>query len=117
MDSVIKAPINPPAVGRETIQAIYNQITEHPETHDQSMWEDRYGCKTVRCIAGWAEYFHRGHVTLGGDSAFARQVLEISFRDAENLFLHSSDSQAVAALEMLLDSGEINWDEVWNTPE
>lgn len=34
---------------------IHDQITAHPETHDQGVFEA--SCGTTRCIAGWAIYF------------------------------------------------------------
>lgn len=34
---------------------IHDQITAHPETHDQGVFESR--CGTTRCIAGWAIHF------------------------------------------------------------
>lgn len=41
-----------PELNRELFQKIHQQITDRPETHDQSSWET--ACGTSRCIAGWA---------------------------------------------------------------
>jgi hypothetical protein len=38
--------------GPQAAQWIYDQITTHPETHNQHHWE----CGTTRCVAGWAAY-------------------------------------------------------------
>lgn len=41
--------------GKELAQKILDQITEHPETHDQDTWVNSSGeCGTTYCIAGWA---------------------------------------------------------------
>lgn len=41
--------------GKELAQRILDQITAHPETHDQGAWRSENGaCGTTYCIAGWA---------------------------------------------------------------
>lgn len=37
-------------------QRVLDQITQFPETHNQSMWE----CGTTRCVAGWTRHFATG---------------------------------------------------------
>jgi hypothetical protein len=33
---------------------VREQITAHPETHDQAHWAAKTACGTTMCIAGWA---------------------------------------------------------------
>lgn len=41
--------------GKELAQKILDQITAHPETHNQDTWVDGFNsCGTTYCIAGWA---------------------------------------------------------------
>lgn len=41
--------------GKELAQRILDQITAHPETHNQDTWSNENGaCGTTYCIAGWA---------------------------------------------------------------
>ncbi len=50
---------------RELFQKIHDQITGHPETHNQDSWESL--CGTTRCVAGWAVHFTNGENRLWGD--------------------------------------------------
>lgn len=42
----------------EMFTRIMNQISDHPETHNQASWEWAVSsCGTTRCVAGWALHF------------------------------------------------------------
>jgi hypothetical protein len=57
-------------INTELFQKIYDQITLHPEQHDQAGFEyrDEYRdeCGTIRCIAGWAVAIHYGVNSIYG---------------------------------------------------
>lgn len=43
---------------QERFQQIYDQITRHPERHNQREWErSTLSCGTQYCVAGWALFF------------------------------------------------------------
>ncbi|MFF8831322.1 hypothetical protein [Streptomyces sp. NPDC015131] len=47
-----------PEINRELFQKIHDQITMHPQTHDQGGWDSGPDiCGTTRCVAGWAMHF------------------------------------------------------------
>lgn len=39
------------------MQQVYDQITQHPETHQQATWHTQNECGTTSCAAGWAMQF------------------------------------------------------------
>ncbi|AMS02635.1 hypothetical protein BJD55_gp131 [Gordonia phage Yvonnetastic] len=62
----------------ELAERILEQITEHPETHDQSHWGEVRECGTVCCIAGWAILLsddHRVRFSEGGVRSPALEIL------------------------------------------
>lgn len=46
------------SINTHLFQKIYDQITQHPETHDQKQFEWTAECGTTRCVAGWAVAIH-----------------------------------------------------------
>lgn len=47
-------------INRDLFRKIHEQITNHPESHDQGSFEGvDYTCGTTRCVAGWANWFTR----------------------------------------------------------
>jgi hypothetical protein len=46
--------VDTPTLNVPLAKAILRQITEHPETHEQSSWMGHKACGTTHCIAGWA---------------------------------------------------------------
>ena len=42
------------------LEKVRDQIHNHPETHNQTVWARRSACGTAMCFAGWAAYF-AGH--------------------------------------------------------
>lgn len=69
-----------PEINTAMFQRIHDQITAHPEGHDQSFFElARPVCGTTRCIGGWAVHFtavDRGYGTLPVDEAAERYLAE-----------------------------------------
>lgn len=37
----------------ELAERVLKQVTEHPETHEQSEWGRKTPCGTTACLAGW----------------------------------------------------------------
>ena len=108
--------------GKELAQKILDQITEHPETHNQSSWVDT--CGTTYCVAGWAVAFNcqRGgaecEALFAGLRALARELntapywstlgqklLGLDDEDAASLF-YSTDEEAP---ELLADLFELDY--------
>lgn len=100
-------------INTEMFQKIYDQITQHPDTHDQGTFED---CGTSRCIAGWAvalrygvadTTIYSGEVPdredeevegvgyLSGTAVIARNILGLTGEQAYDLFYDLNDERAV----------------------
>jgi len=96
----------------ELFKKIYRQITDHPETHDQGIWES--DCGTARCVAGWALYFHNSkqsvhrtaedilwgegpRSTLRGswEAIAAKTILGLTDDEAEDLFFEGKEDWVV----------------------
>lgn len=43
--------------GRELAVKVIDQVTKHPETHEQATWIS--GCGTIACLAGWTVALNR----------------------------------------------------------
>jgi hypothetical protein len=111
--------------------AVREQITSHPETHDQTMWGRKTECGTTYCIAGWAAVLsgaeplwdididdteeaatalHAGR----GDKPYQRSIrtiaeeaLGISYQEAGRLFPGAlSRAEALANLDELIEKGK-----------
>lgn len=88
-------------INTELFQKVYDQITKHPETHDQSIFEG--GCGTTRCVAGWAVVIHHGidsiyQLHYRGGSFIAREAAELlglSEEEADHLFYKTVNYEAV----------------------
>lgn len=120
--------LDKPAYGKETAQAVLDQIRMHPEEWDQDGWEDISGCGTTRCIAGWTSYIHRGFVfettaCSCGDSLcpeqgkkhpgdFAAKALGMARREASDLFTMFDPEKALHALEYVAKGEKIDWEAV-----
>lgn len=57
------------------MRKIYEQITQHPETHDQGHW--------CTCVAGWAIRLHGEYGFLNGDNPLNGGVQAFNFRTGE----------------------------------
>lgn len=110
------------AVNTEMFRKIYDQISLHPETHDQDTYEGQSGphCGTQRCIAGWAVAFEYGvesgsiyqnegiwdwhsegretetGLYMSRMAVQAAKILGLTDEQAARLFLHTSNEEAVA---------------------
>ena len=47
----------------ELRKRVLHQVETEPETFCMLDWEIGGGCRTTRCIAGWAQFLARGEVT------------------------------------------------------
>jgi hypothetical protein len=89
---------------------IRDQITAHPELHEQSDFEYPSNCGTSRCVAGWAilldahgrgeqiDSFRESSDYLVDDrspSDFARQLLGLTYAEADYLFFQAGNKEAV----------------------
>lgn len=107
----------------DLMRAVREQITKHPETHDQKGWGIRTKCGTTHCIAGWA-------CALSGDAfswqaddvgveatAFVprsggfiedrgQDLLGLDAFEANSLFFEVSNELALAKLDELIQKGE-----------
>ncbi|GIG59668.1 hypothetical protein Lfu02_40400 [Longispora fulva] len=127
-----------PAPGQETARWVLEHIRQHPQTHDQGSWEVEGApeCGTTRCVAGWAAHAHglvhhhsdssvRGEVTGGQWEQIeyvAARLLGLrmqspdedlmSASDGDLLFFHTTNAQAVHALEYLAKGDPIDWEVV-----
>jgi hypothetical protein len=82
------------SINTELFQKIYDQISQHPETHDQGDFESRPpGCGTTRCVAGWAIALH-----CGVNSIYSRPGLPLAGRETSSGYLSPT---AVEAADLL----------------
>lgn len=107
--------------------AVREQITSHPETHDQGDWAlKRPGCGTTLCIAGWAcqlsgeqlrwfedeteegDPLRRANYTRSGGSIWDRagELLGLSLPEAGRLFHNMDNADALARLDELIEKGK-----------
>lgn len=86
--------------GRELAQKILDQITAHPETHDQGSWVDV--CGTTYCIAGWAVALNAlpgdNETLQAGRRAMARELNTVTDWEALGRKLLGLDEDAADAL-------------------
>lgn len=104
-------------MNRENIQKVRDHIASlPPERLDMYNWFREAECGTVCCIGGWT------NLVLGPDEprerwsvSKARGRLDISYTQADELFFGAGVSsavgpaQAVAVLDHLLETGEVDW--------
>lgn len=110
-------------INTELFQKIYDQITQHPETHDQGHFEAEWHCGTTRCIAGWAVIMHyglyslydsnvpmRGRITdsgyLSGTANTAAGILGLSDDQAHELFYEMNNEKAVDLCSYYANKGD-----------
>ena len=93
-------------------QAVLDQITTYPETHDQRDWVG--DCGTTACVAGWALMFQLGYLPWGSWEILveAQRLLGLSDYDAVRLFHFTSNEQARLALKFLTNGDPVDWDAV-----
>lgn len=111
-------------INTELFQKIYDQISQHPETHDQATFEYRdISCGTTRCVAGWAvaiahgiESIYTGAARYGGRETVhgylsstaneAAALLGLDDAQACHLFYMTTDAQAVEACHLFATKGD-----------
>lgn len=86
-------------------QQVLEQITVHPETHDQGSWEYPVDCGTSRCVAGWAIHF---------DAPAARDIWEAKSEAAHRLGLNGYIATYSQVGAKLLGLGEYEADELFH---
>jgi len=52
--TALAAEATPVVLNLPLAEAVLEQVTAHPEMHDQNCYGIRRGCNTTQCIAGWA---------------------------------------------------------------
>ncbi|WP_055566013.1 hypothetical protein [Streptomyces atriruber] len=106
---------------------IREQITSHPETHDQEQWGKRTGCGTTHCIAGWAAVLTGAALAwtdaadlddINGDevvtyaddhenpSVYAQRVIGLPPGEVIGLFYELDNAEALEALDRLIEKGK-----------
>lgn len=98
---------------------VYDYITSHPDKHDQNWFENRNGCNTTRCIAGWAAYLD-GWRRFGGGlwvkdgvalvEDIGRSVLGLSEDEADRIFLEMDKS--IATTQLGVHAGVVRQEDV-----
>lgn len=91
-------------------QAVLDQITTYPETHDQEDWVGN--CGTTACVAGWSLMLRDGRLPSDQPWNIAEQALkalDLTPYDAMRLFHYTTKDQAKLALKFLANGESINW--------
>lgn len=104
------------SINTELFQKIYDQIAQHPETHNQAVFEMHDACGTVRCVAGWAitlegRVDQKGSIYDGVVSArailtLAAELLGLSEAQANELFYAVTDAEAVELCHRYATKGD-----------
>ena len=107
----------------DLMRAVREQITKHPETHDQTSWGERTECGTTHCIAGWAcalsgDAFEWAADAPGVDLALlvtaprahvdvrAAELLGLDSIEAGDVFYALDNASALEQLDELIERGE-----------
>ncbi|MEU6674817.1 hypothetical protein [Streptomyces sp. NPDC046925] len=110
-------------INTDLLIEIREQITAHPETHDQLSWGRKSDCGTTYCIAGWAAVltdasFIWSHdddeddkiATLIDDheapDQYAARVMGLEYDDAARLFYTLENEAALSRLDALIEKGK-----------
>ena len=65
-------------------QRVLDQITDCPETWDQTNWHNE--CGTVHCFAGWAQIMSGNVMDWGSAKSDAREWLGLTHLQADYVF-------------------------------
>lgn len=98
---------------------IREQITKHPETHDQETWGRKTECGTTHCIAGWTgalsggelEWFTGDYAAIlvlidrRGPEYFAQKALGLTLPEADKLFYCGDNAKALVLLDEMISAG------------
>ena len=109
---------------QELAEKVYEQITQHPETHNQRVWiDERAACGTAACVAGWAialspltnyriDEYGPKFTELGDGLYFgtAQYLLGIDGTEASRLF-HTDlkHDVVVEAVKYLANGKDVDW--------
>ncbi|WP_051819243.1 hypothetical protein [Streptomyces sp. NRRL S-920] len=107
-------------INTDLLLAIREQITSHPEAHDQREWGVRTECGTTHCIAGWAavltgatidwrgsEGGHRVYLVDDEDpEVYAAGMLGLDHDEAHSLFYERDNAAALRRLDILIEKGK-----------
>lgn len=97
-----------PKINKNLFRMIDDVITEHPDWHDQSSWQDSYSpmssCGTTRCVAGWAQFFVKGKVA-GDTPGVAQQLLGLTGDEAHELFYSMNNTSVRYAVKQYAENG------------
>ena len=104
---------------------VRDQITSHPETHFQGMFErdhhvlDNGSCGTTRCIAGWAIFFATGNTVQKECFAWpplsqmekhpegmGAKLLGLTDDEAHKLFYQMDEHKALELLDEYIEKGK-----------
>jgi len=100
---------------------IRNQITNHPETHNQKSWGSRTDCGTTHCIAGWAIVLSGVELhwqdcgdavevdcTAGGrcPGRVAGDLLGLDWGEWGQLFYEDYSDDALELLDRMIEAGK-----------
>ena len=114
-------------MNRENIKRVRDHLAElSPERFDMEVWGPgpkalRHDCGASACIAGWAQAILSPRSTM--DPWWkAERLFELSPEQSADLFLapghrDATTSQAVAVLDHLLETGEVDWSVALSHPE
>ena len=111
------------AYNLDLMRAVREQITKHPETHDQASWGERTECGTTHCIAGWAcalsgDAFEWATDDADGTFALtvttprthidvrAAELLGLDSMEAGDVFYTLGNADARLMLDALIEKGE-----------
>lgn len=107
-------------INTDLLLQIREQITAHPETHDQDQWGRRTECGTTHCIAGWAAVLSGANldwrknefgvgllcfVNEHDPGVYAAALLGLSCDEAGALF-YQGNKAALTHLDELIEKGK-----------
>lgn len=108
------------ALNVDLMLEIREQITSHPETHDQNVWGYQDSCGTTHCIAGWASALTGAHLDWRKEFGatqlvhaddedpddYARRVMGLDGPTAQRLFFECNNCEALTLLDELIEQGK-----------
>lgn len=101
---------------------ILDQITQHPETHNQGSFANRDACGTTYCVAGWAcvlsgvelgfqtfETYEYADSTVDGESIVdkAEQLLGISPTESYRLFIGAQTMRGIKSAVKRIEAAHV----------
>lgn len=111
----------------DLLLAVREQITSHPESHDQGTWGRKSECGTTHCVAGWAAVLSGMNIWWTDDGkgdlaamvliedetgwaasipGYAKKALGLTSLQASYLFHEVTEAEAVEYLDILIEAGK-----------